>query len=77
VFVTHDLEEAILLSDRIFALSQGVVESIVEVPFPRPRTDELRVGVEVQETKKVLWKYLGGSPAVAGPCGRRSWHSAT
>jgi NitT/TauT family transport system ATP-binding protein len=59
LFVTHDLEEAILLSDRIFALSQGVVESIVEVPFPRPRTDELRVGAEVQEMKKVLWKYLG------------------
>jgi len=59
LFVTHDLEEAILLSDRIFALSQGLIESVIQVPFPRPRTDELRVGTEVQEMKKVLWKYLG------------------
>ncbi len=58
VFVTHDLEEALFLSDRVIALAQGVIESIVEIPFPRPRTDELRVSSEFQEMKKLLWKYL-------------------
>jgi NitT/TauT family transport system ATP-binding protein len=59
VFVTHDLEEALFLSDRVVALARGVIESVVEVPFPRPRTDDLRVSPEFQEMKKVLWKYLG------------------
>ncbi len=58
VFVTHDLEEALFLSDRVIALAQGVIESIVEIPFARPRTDELRVSTEFQEMKKLLWKYL-------------------
>ncbi len=58
IFVTHDLEEALVLSDRVIALSQGVVESIFEIPFPRPRNDDLRVSADFQEMKKVLWKYL-------------------
>lgn len=58
VFVTHDLEEALFLSDRVIALTQGVIESVVKIPFPRPRTDELRVSPEFQEMKKLLWKYL-------------------
>jgi len=58
VFVTHDLEEALVLSDRVIALSKGVVESIVDIPFARPRGDELRVSPEFQEMKKLLWKYL-------------------
>jgi NitT/TauT family transport system ATP-binding protein len=59
VFVTHDLEEALFLSDRVVALARGIIESVVAVPFPRPRTDDLRVSAEFQEMKKLLWKYLG------------------
>ena len=59
VFVTHDLEEALFLSDRVVALARRIIESVVEVPFQRPRTDDLRVSPEFQEMKKVLWKYLG------------------
>jgi NitT/TauT family transport system ATP-binding protein len=38
-FVTHDIDEAILLADRIVMLtnSPGRVERIFEAPFPRPR----------------------------------------
>lgn len=40
VFITHDLDEAVLLSDRILVLdaNPGRVSEIVEVPVPRPRT---------------------------------------
>lgn len=39
VFVTHDIDEAILLSDRIVVMTShpGTVAEIVQVPFARPR----------------------------------------
>ena len=39
VFVTHDIDEAILLSDKIVVLTAhpGTVNEIVKVPFERPR----------------------------------------
>jgi NitT/TauT family transport system ATP-binding protein len=39
VFVTHDIDEAILLSDKIIVMSAGpgTVKTEVKVPFPRPR----------------------------------------
>lgn len=44
-FITHDLDEAIFLSDRILVLDPrpGRVREIIEVPVPRPRShDQLR-----------------------------------
>ena len=37
VFVTHDLEEAILLSDRIIMMEPGCIHADFKVPLPRPR----------------------------------------
>jgi nitrate/nitrite transport system ATP-binding protein len=40
VMVTHDIEEAIFLSDRVVVLNNGpaaTIKEIVEVPLPRPR----------------------------------------
>ena len=63
LFVTHDLEEALFLSDRVFALHQATIDTIVSVPLPRPRADELRTTAEFQELKRRLWRYLGaGDP---------------
>ena len=38
-FVTHDLDEAIYLSDRILVLraNPGEIDELIEVPVPRPR----------------------------------------
>ncbi|MEV1001056.1 ABC transporter ATP-binding protein [Nonomuraea sp. NPDC050202] len=35
VFVTHDVDEALLLADRVVVLGRGGVRSVVEVPSPR------------------------------------------
>lgn len=43
LMVTHDIDEAILLSDRIVLMTNGpaaTIGEIFEVPFPRPRTRE-------------------------------------
>jgi len=39
LFVTHDIEEAVLLGDRIMAMTPhpGSIKDIVDVPFERPR----------------------------------------
>jgi sulfonate transport system ATP-binding protein len=38
VLVTHDVEEAILLADRIAVLDSGVIADLLEVDMPRPRS---------------------------------------
>src|SRR5205085_11493065 len=39
VFITHSVDEAVTLGDRIVVMTAhpGRIKSIVEVPFPRPR----------------------------------------
>jgi ABC-type nitrate/sulfonate/bicarbonate transport system ATPase subunit len=40
VFVTHDIEEAMLLGDRIAFMKPGEIVSILNVPFARPREEK-------------------------------------
>jgi len=43
LFVTHDIEEAILLADRVFVMSgrPGQIRKVLTVDFPRPRGEDL------------------------------------
>jgi len=54
VFVTHDVDEAILLSDRILVLSEGpgTVVAEYEVPLPRPRHALLEMNGELWDLKQ-------------------------
>jgi len=56
LFVTHDLDEAVHLSDRIIVLGRnpGHVKEIIEVPVPRPRSPEQYLNPEFLATKKRL-----------------------
>jgi NitT/TauT family transport system ATP-binding protein/sulfonate transport system ATP-binding protein len=55
VMVTHDVDEAIYLSDRVVIMTPGPgqVETILAVPFPRPRArntpDFLRLRSKILE----------------------------
>ena len=56
VFITHDLDEAIFLSDRILVLSAhpGEVRELIEVPVPHPRTPAQVITPEFLATKARL-----------------------
>lgn len=54
IFVTHDLDEAVYLSDRILALkaNPGEVNEVIEVPVPRPRAPDMLLSPEFQATRR-------------------------
>ena len=54
VFVTHDMDEAILLADRIVALkaNPGEIKEIIEVDLPRPRSPELLLTPEFKRLRE-------------------------
>lgn len=61
VFVTHDLEEAISLSDRVFVITAGpgTVKSNYEIDLPRPRNvAEIRFEPRFIEIYEEIWKDL-------------------
>lgn len=60
VFVTHDLEEAIFLSDKIVVMSArpGRIQHIETVDLPRPRLDDMRLTDAFIQIKRRLWKML-------------------
>jgi NitT/TauT family transport system ATP-binding protein len=68
LFVTHDLDEAIYLSDRIVCMAArpGRVKKIIDVPFqrPRPLLPELRGDSTFQEIRAEIWGLIRG-PEVA------------
>jgi len=37
VLVTHMVDQALFLSDRVMVLSEGKIKKTVDIPFPRPR----------------------------------------
>jgi len=56
IFVTHSIDEAILLSDRIAFMSAGRIREIINVDLPRPRSiksDENKSGDYVNDFTKI------------------------
>ena len=73
VFITHSIEEAIFLSDRVVVLTPrpGRVAQVYDVPFPRPRSFEIMATREVFDlTNAIKRDIVGGranTPARARP----------
>lgn len=81
VFITHSMEEAVLLGDRVVLMSArpGKIEEVVPVPMQRPRSahiDTVEGSAEFREVTSKLWVRLrewqvdvGKHPQSAGAVG--------
>lgn len=60
IFVTHDIEEAILMADRVVVLSKnpGRIVETIDIDFERPRNIDILSDVKFMEIKKELLKKL-------------------
>jgi NitT/TauT family transport system ATP-binding protein len=56
-FITHDVEEAVLLSQRVIIMSArpGRIKRIVPVDIPYPRTQETRLSENFTKFKNAIW----------------------
>lgn len=59
VFVTHDIEEALILGDRILVIKDGGIADDLRVPLPRPRDEEMRASPEAVAITKTITRHLG------------------
>jgi NitT/TauT family transport system ATP-binding protein len=73
LFVTHDLDEAVYLSDQVIVLAArpGRVASVHRIDLPRPRTYATRGTPEFRALTQMLWAEIErldaqGRQAVAG-----------
>jgi NitT/TauT family transport system ATP-binding protein len=57
IYVTHSIEEAVFLSDRIVVMTPrpGRILEVIPVPFERPRTDATRLAPEFQQLAGHIW----------------------
>ena len=66
LFVTHSIEEAIYLADRIIVLSPrpARIQRDIAVPFGRPRDEMLKTSPEFLSIRREIWELLkqGGVP---------------
>jgi len=73
LFVTHDLEEALFLGDRVVVMSAnpGRVFDTLDVPFPHPRRIDLKRSTEFQEYRGALMDKVlqAGAHSNRGPDG--------
>ena len=62
IFVTHDLEEAIALADRVVVMTAGpgTVKAVYDIDLPRPRgaVQEVRFDPRFVELHQQIWEAL-------------------
>ena len=56
-FITHDVEEAIILATKVIVMSArpGRIKTIVDIDLPYPRTQDLKMSKEFLDLKAKIW----------------------
>lgn len=58
VFVTHNIEEAIFLSDRVIVMGSGEILGEFPIPFNRPRVDQIKFAVPFVTLKQQVLELM-------------------
>jgi NitT/TauT family transport system ATP-binding protein len=60
VFITHDIEEAVFLADRVVVMSShpGRVRAVLDIDLPRPRDEEVRTNPRFSELSEHIWRLI-------------------
>lgn len=58
-FVTHDIEEALILADRVILLAEGKLVDDIPVDLPRPRDEDVRASSAAVDITKTILAHLG------------------
>jgi NitT/TauT family transport system ATP-binding protein len=68
VFITHQINEAVYLADRVVVMSArpGRVKSVIPVPFDRPRTLSLKRDPRFLEIEDAIWQLVEEKPERIG-----------
>jgi NitT/TauT family transport system ATP-binding protein len=62
LFVTHSIEEALYLADRIVVITPrpARIDKIIDVPFTRPRNESVKTDSEFVDLRQKIWQTLKG-----------------
>ncbi len=65
VFVTHDIEEAVYLGDRVVVLTArpGRIREEVEIALPRPRDLTIKKSIQCHEYRNYIWDLIRSESA--------------
>jgi len=60
VFVTHDIDEAVYLGDRVVVLTArpGRIREEVQIDLPRPRSLEIKKSLQCHEYRNYIWDLI-------------------
>ncbi|MCQ8873356.1 ABC transporter ATP-binding protein [Mesorhizobium sp. LMG17149] len=60
IFVTHSIDEAIFLADRVVVMTArpGAVKEIIDIDLPRPRDGDIRASAEFNLYRARVWDVL-------------------
>jgi NitT/TauT family transport system ATP-binding protein len=69
VFVTHDIEEAVYLGDRVVVLTArpGRIKEEVRIELPRPRELAIKKSARCHEYRNYIWDLIRSESRNAGP----------
>ena len=57
LFITHDVEEAIILGTKVIVMSArpGRIKTVIDIDLPYPRTQDLKMQKEFLDLKARIW----------------------
>ncbi|HEY9532352.1 MAG TPA: ABC transporter ATP-binding protein [Burkholderiales bacterium] len=72
VFVTHDIDEAVYLADRVVVLTArpARIREEVTIDLPRPRSVEIKKSAQCHEYRNYIWDMIRSESRAAGQRGR-------